>query len=256
MSCWRTTQEGLPPYGLVVWARCGGGQPFKAVRILHKKRRKSVWGRQRARGRVQLLRAPPDVWAGIDARVEPEGPDPEPPAFSVFARPRVATPSTDIIESRQWWLDACNVTYSAAGAVTPREAEGRVLRALVTAKAAKPESPRGNGSNSDWIARMIAKVEREQGKRATYWHDRFQPTARDMSGSAVVLEWITGLWLFDKRYYVALTMRAADPPYSFRQIGEAPLFKCSEGTARRIYRLAIAFAVRRANGVRLRHAAA
>jgi hypothetical protein len=131
--------------------------------------------------------------------------------------------------------------------VTPREAEGRLLRALLAWNATTGERPRGFGSNADWIARQIARVEREAGRRDTYWHARFQPTPRDVSDSEVVLDWVAGLWRIDDRYHMVLRMRAADPPHPFRLI--ADVLECSEAAAHRIYREAIGFATRRANTV-------
>jgi hypothetical protein len=245
-AIWHATADQVPPYGVIVLARNGErGRPFKAVRILHRKRRWPVWGRQDPRGGVKLLRLEPEYWTGLDGPVEPDRTLPEPPAFAKFAEPRKATPAASV-EGRAWWRDPCNLTYSPKGAVTPREAEGRILRALLTASADKAGRPKGLSTNAGWIARQVERVEREAGKRPTYWHARFMPTPRDVSDCATVLEWLAGLWTQDERPYMVLAMRAADPPWLFRQIGEA--IGCSEATARRIYKDAIGFVVRRGNG--------
>jgi hypothetical protein len=213
LSLWHATADLVPPYGTIVWARFGNSPPFKAVRLLHRKRRKAVWGRQRPRGGANLLRDTPDYWAGVDGPVEPANQCPEPPAFEKFAKPpRPARPPA-MIEGRPWWRDPCHLTYSEPGAVTPREAEGRLLRALLTCGRVRLESPKGPPSNSAWIAAQIERVEREMGLRPSYWHARFQPTARDVSDCAVALGWVAGLWKFDDRYCAVLRMRAADPPY-------------------------------------------
>jgi hypothetical protein len=137
-----------PRYGLVVWARNGeNGRPFKAVRLLHKQWRCPVWAKQRPNGEPQIMHYAPDWWAGVDGPVEPDKPFPEPPAFARFARPPRASPSQSI--ERGWWRDPANVTYSPAGAVTAQEAEGRLLRALLTTSATmKRDGPRSPGSNA------------------------------------------------------------------------------------------------------------
>jgi hypothetical protein len=238
----------VPPYGLVVWARNGEtGRPFKAVRLLHKQWRCPVWARQRPSGEPQIMHGAPEWWSGIGGSVEPEGPTPEPPAFARLAKSRKASPAAPV-EGRIWWRDPCNLTYSPPGEVTPLEAEGRLLRALLTWNTISAERPRAAPSNSAWIAAQIERVEREAGRRGAFWHARFQPTPRDVSDSEVVLDWVGGLWCRDDRYHAVLRMRAADPPYPWRAIADA--LECSVATARRVYAKAIESATKQANDPR------
>ena len=90
MHLWHATKDRVPPYGLVVLAKNGeDGRPFKAVRILHKKHRWPVWGRQRTNGDPYLMRYAPEYWTGLDGPVEPDKPLSEPP-WSGGLRSRVA----------------------------------------------------------------------------------------------------------------------------------------------------------------------
>jgi hypothetical protein len=233
----------VPPYGLVVWARNGEtGRPFKAVRLLHKQWRCPVWAKQRPSGEPQIMRGAPEWWSGIGGPVVPDKPVPEPPAFARFAEAPKASPSRPI--QRDWWRESANLTYSPAGSVSAREAEGRLLRALLTISATtRRDGPVHPGSNAAWIALQIELVERKSTTPARW---RFQPTPRDISDAGLVLGWAAGLWRKDDAVYGILLMRAVDPPFSWRAIAE--IERCTAGKLRRVYNQAIDYVVRRANG--------
>lgn len=254
MPEWYSPTDQPPPFGVIVWALYGGDQ-FKAVRILRKKKRQPVWGRMRKRG-VEFLRELPDCWRPLNAATwRMPLPDPVPPAFAEFEKPREMAIDTPR-EVRAWWRDPAAMTYSPAGAITPRECEGRIMRALLTEMSIRMESPRGGGSNSDWIARMIDKVERDNGKRETYWHSRFQPTSRDVSDYQRIMVDEKWLALLIKVERTVLVMRAVDPPYSWRQIGEDKEVYCSLEIVRRIYADAIGYVTKNANAAARTYAAA
>jgi len=252
---WYAPAPYLPPYDVIVrvrWALLVDDEikllEFEGVRILDRRRRGPRWGRLVRRGKVEWLGKQwgddPEAWQPLDpAKWRMPLPDPIPPAFARFERKPVATPS-EPREGPPWWREPHLVTYSPPGFVTPREAEGRIMRALLTAQATRLEDPRGGGSNSAWIAKMIFKFEIEHGirERPTYWHARFQPTARDVSDCAICIQWMRGT------LYALLALRAADPPFTWREITQMPDFKeCSPARVKDLYRENMLVVVRNAN---------
>lgn len=238
-----------PPFDLRVIGR-RGSQTFPCVRILHRERRCPVWGRVR-KNRVQWLREPPEAWRPIDPGYVHQAPKSPPASFLQRMAALDAAPQAvdQPIEGRAWWLDAGAITYSPPGSITPREAEGRVMRALVTARSTKLENPRGPGSNSDWIAKMVAKVEIETGvrERATYWHDRWTPTPRDISDCTVVIGWIAPLSAYHPSLYDVLSLRSAIPAYSWPEVGR--ILKVGEGGAHSLFQRALRLVTYHANEV-------
>lgn len=209
MTAWFQPSDP-PPFDLKVLGRRGRSQ-FPCVRILHRQRRCPVWGRLRG-PRIQWLREPPEAWRPLDPSYAHPKPSRPPAAFlermaALDAKPQAIETA---VEARAWWLDAGAVTYSPAGAITPREAEGRVMRALNTARTTKLERPGGPGLNADWIAKMVTKVEIETGirERATYWHDNFQPTPRDISDCPTAVGWVAPLKAYQSAWYEVVNYRS------------------------------------------------
>jgi len=241
-----------PAYGLDVYVRIGSSVR-RGGRILHRKMRVPVWLVLRGRSMIRLRR-PPDAWRPVnpDGRHDIRSPK-MPGSFREQADQLNTKPTPADLpppEKRAWWLDANAITYSPEGARTPREVEGRVMRMLNTCRVEKIPNPRGPGSNSDWIAKMVAKVEIEMGlrERASYWHDKFQPTARDLSDAVTAIEWLS---VVSGQTYEILALRSASPVYSWRQISE---IKGMPRTAQKVeatYRGAILRLTNAANGRRL-----
>lgn len=198
------------------------------------------------------LRRNPDAWRPVTpGAVAPAGPDRMPVAF-VEARQKlengpVAAVSPPLV-GLPWWMDGNAVQRSPAGAVTPHEVEGRIMRAHMTFEAVKLPDPKGPGSNSDWIAKMIRKVAIETGEipRPTYWHDRFHPTPRDISDCTVALEWLMALPSFEMQMVVSLRYRL-----EFWEIADRPGMPRTEQRVKAMYRAALLKMTLTANGRRL-----
>lgn len=242
--------ETPPDYNMKVRA-LADGREFDAVCVLHRLYRRPRWARLGRKRRLEWLRDAPEAWRADDpAYVPPVHKSPPAGSLERFAAKPAATPSPEP-EGRHWWLDANMVRTSPPGAVTPRECEGRLMRALWTARVERMPDPRGPGSNSDWIYKMVVKHEIEEGirERATYWHDKFMPTPRDVSDCPVALEWLDPI-LHSKRdrAYDVVVLRSANPAYSWVQIGHE--LKMTSSRAARLYRHAIALATYRANNVK------
>ena len=234
---WYDATTEPPPFGVKViadWA----GETLEAARILHAKWRCAVWG-VIVRGTLQIRRSRPDRWRPLGRPVEP---------VALNEPPIVKSPSASEIEAvePQWWRQPGSVAYSTIG-ITPREAEGRIMRAIWTDYALDDGRPTDD-TPLTWLARMIAKREIEMGirERATFAHDRFQPTGRDIADHAVVMTWLVGL---GDRRRIVLGMRAVSPPYSWRQIGDE--LDVTRERAREIYRDAMVAVTRRANAATL-----
>jgi len=246
------TPDDPPPFGLELYVRIGKAT-YCGGRILSRKLRVPVWMIMRGRAMVRLRRTP-DAWRPMNPKGLQNTKAPAMPAhFHEAARALNEKPPvrpSPPVEGRAWWLDANAITYSPPGARTPHEVEGRVMRMLNTCRADRMPDPRGPGSNSDWIAKMVAKVEVEMGlrERASYWHDKFQPTARDLSDAALVIEWLS---VIAGRSYEIVALRSASPPFSWRQISEMPGMPRTPEKAQDAYRTTLNRLTNAANGRRL-----
>lgn len=247
-----------PNYDLPVLMRIGR-RVVRGGLILHRKRRCPVWVQQHGR-RMILMRAPPDAWRPVRPTPDARRTSKPSPAFEAARERLSAVPApaeAPPVDPRAWWLDPAEVRYSPPGAVTPRECEGRLMRALMTARTTKMENPRGPRSNSDWIAKMVAKFEIENGirERPTYWHDRHQPTARDISDCTVALGWMFGgignIRSDDIAYQMLeiISFRSYVPRKSYREISELKDMPKSPEKVARVYKAAMTLVLRAANGV-------
>ena len=136
--------------------------------------------------------------------------------------------------------------------VSLAECEARILRAYRTSAAVMVA---GSGHRkrtmcADIPAEMVkAALKRAEAERIAAGdvtgadfdgvRSAWQPTRRDLGDWDYALGWLTGVPARGRR---ALEMRAADPQFSFRQIGEA-LGRAGPGSALHVYRQAIAAAM-------------
>ena len=160
--------------------------------------------------------------------------------------------------SRQWWLSE-PLTYSDAGEISEREAEGRVARAILTDGIhGKYGGPRANASASSALQRLVHET--LQSDDADDEPFRFKPGPRDNTDYLTAFGWFTALnppeiWHKRREPYelsqaqCVLVWRVIVPPRSFRQIAKST--GGSHEQARRIYGGAIAGVTRAANGKRV-----
>jgi hypothetical protein len=170
---------------------------------------------------------------------------------------------------KQWWLDPHTLGYSQPGAISEREAEGRLMRAFITERWVRVERPachtfagvlaglaRANPlSPADLAAADPAPV-------------RIEPTGRDQDDMLVALGWLHALGgsLVSGQWPVAsgeghhspltthhsphgeelLRLRGRTPALSWRAIGRA--VGKSHETARALYARALRLVADQANG--------
>lgn len=178
-------------------------------------------------------------------------PDPEPPAFGGKFAPLVEhpTPSPPAPEEMRedWWRDPGLVTYSDAPHIGRSEAEGRVMRAILT-DGLRPWKPR-TAPASGW-----PKAFQDADERCSA--STFDPTPRDVSDSIIAMGWFAALDPPEMRRgairstytepQLLLILRAQDPPFTWREI--EILLGRPEKVARRRYRDATEAIMRAANG--------
>lgn len=169
---------------------------------------------------------------------------------------------------RQWWLDPHAVTYSEPGAISMRESEGRLMRAIAAEWWVRVEWPRLK-TFSAVLAGLARSLPLPPGEAAA--QDpiiaRAEPTGRDQDDMLVALGWLrclrdvsrnpparrspaavrTGRAARGARAAQAvLRLRASTPPLTWSRIGE-DLGRSGEA-ARSLYRQALAEVTAAANG--------
>lgn len=228
---WYRLEDCLPSVRVRVRVLVGG-HAIEAMRW-HRRGTKRRWPviawATIANDKVVYLRKEPEAWQPLYPELY-QAPlvngfrldeDPQPPP---------ALPPRE----REWWRDAGTVRYSLPGGITPREAEGRVMRALWAETAFERADTIYSPTPLSWLAKMIEMAEMAAGQRASYWHDRFQPTARDIGDFTTIVAWLREL---AEREYIVLRMKAENPPYSLPEI--AAETGLSVSGVRYVYREAI-----------------
>lgn len=169
---------------------------------------------------------------------------------------------TDAVEERpdaQWWRDPHAVSYSRPGAISIREAEGRLMRAFATERCVRLDSPKLTTS-SEVLARLAASLPLSPGDAAAAdpQPEFLEPTGRDHDDMLTALGWLMAIGAVRARPRSVrarrrasdaervLRMRAWVPPLTWARIGEVT---GRSGTAARgLYRSAIADVALAANG--------
>ena len=253
MVDWYRSLEMLPPVGEVVTVKWLDAE-FDAVRVCRKQNsgRHTVvsWATMDDRRVVYLpLDGLERVWGHDPSLWRPKSPEAWAHPLPYPVRGDGTRHDTGVVlrfspHHRDWWRDPGVVRYSPCGAITPREAEGRVMRALMVEQSMPAENL---GGGMSFLARMITIVEMAEGKRPSYWHEKLRPSARDLSDMAVVVPWLVALT--DKpRLYGLLRLRSVDPAYSWQAISEMDEYRCTRENVRGIYKQAIAIVTKVANG--------
>ena len=171
-------------------------------------------------------------------------------AGSRYGEPVAGTAECEPPE-RQWWLDPHQVTYSAPGAITPREVEGRVMRALKTERWVRVDWPTAKtfGGVLAKMAKTIPLTPEELALQDPI-DSEDEPTGRDWDDFLLVTTgWLKALTHGGKRFHKAegvLRLRSRTPALSWRRI--AALDGRSHETVRQLFQQAIEELTRAANG--------
>ncbi len=191
------------------------------------------------------------------------------------AEARAGAPQDEPPPDAQWWLDPHAVTYSAPGAITMREAEGRLMRAFAAEWWVRVEWPRLKTA-AQVLANMAKSLPLPPGEAAAQdpIFARPQPTGRDQDDMLVALGWLRILprvtWKTVGTVHLGragvakvkqnvgevgnplnrgaevLRLRASTPPLTWRRIGDE-IGRPAEA-ARDLYRAALAEVTAAANG--------
>jgi len=141
-----------------------------------------------------------------------------------------------------WWRDATQLTYSPAGSIGLREAEGRVMRALYFLGGGEAWEIAA-GSNAGVLADLKHAAEVASGDATEDYIPRFEAGPADTPDRLLMaMRWVCEMRLDPacdgQRRYRVLDARARNVPVTFAAIGEA--FGLSRPRARQIYTAAIA----------------
>ncbi|PPD06297.1 MAG: hypothetical protein CTY28_14525 [Hyphomicrobium sp.] len=142
----------------------------------------------------------------------------------------------------QWWLDASLISYSDPGAITEREAEGRLMRAFIAERCETFAGP-GDRTFSDLLSSMTKSGTEGRADATESLIIRASATGKDKDDMMIAFAWWRAL---DPPFKAVLKMRAAEPPLTWRAIGDA-LGLTHEG-ARKRHAAALTELARVANG--------
>lgn len=164
-------------------------------------------------------------------------------------------------EPMQWWRDADKIKYEPRGQISPRMAEGRVMRAV--ALCGHSSGMYGQGTGMSLRARSILASMATSASPEDYATSDYVPRLRALPGDhsdfPIAMSWFTALntmplpasdskaaWVFN-REQEALAFRSFNIPLSYAEIGNQ--WGVSGETARQTYISAIDMVHRLANGV-------
>lgn len=121
-----------------------------------------------------------------------------------------------------WWRDPATVTYSAAGSITKREAEGRVMRALYFLS--RPDNPLRYRSNAAVLADMMASRDWGSSDFSSPHVPHLTLTLSDTADRMLAaLRWAAELKAaphgYGQKRLAVLIDRARNEPLTFADIG-------------------------------------
>lgn len=173
------------------------------------------------------------------------------PKFSAGCSPR--EPVDEIDARDDWWRDPSALTYSAPPYIGRAEAEGRIMRAILT-DGLMPWKSRA--TLAGWPKALIEAAAKRAEQSTNAYRPPFKPTPRDVSDNITAMRWFAMLDPPELRrtairdeytdHQLALILRAQDPAYTWREVGLA-LGLSHEG-ARKFYAKTIEMIERGANG--------
>jgi hypothetical protein len=148
----------------------------------------------------------------------------------------------EVAPPKQWWLDPSLITYSPPGAISPHEAEGRLMRAFIAERCEHMARPTGR-TFADVLAAMSKTVPTERADATESLIIRSSATGRDKDDMLIALAWWDAL---GGREAAVLYHRSLEPPKSWRAIAES-IGRSHEAT-RTLHAAAIIELTRIANG--------
>lgn len=164
-------------------------------------------------------------------------------------------------DDRAWWRDGARLTYCEPGpdraGITVSEAEGRMLRAILTDGLKSATAPNGWEGAESVLSQMAAS-----GGEAVV--AAWSPTRRDISDHPVAMAWFAALWPVEMRPkgwepYDALGRVRLGPQQDLLVMGAigktwtsmGKKLNCSDVQARRLYAGALVNLHRAANGLQV-----
>jgi hypothetical protein len=149
----------------------------------------------------------------------------------------------------QWWLDPSLVKHSPPGKISVREAEGRVMRALIAQRAVAWPHP-GDRTFADVLAAAVRTVPTERADATSDGYVFAQPTSADGGEEMLrALSWLAAVKAGDDDHAdgaFAIYLRSLEPARSWRQI--AGSMQVSHERARQLYKAALVLVTIVANG--------
>lgn len=158
----------------------------------------------------------------------------------------------------QWWLDPLQVTYSEKGNISRREAEARIMRAILTDGVSAFK--RGDVSGTAAALMEMGVMAHDEDTVIRDLAPRFEPRPRDQSDHLVAMTWFAALAPVEMRHknreagslnqaQKLLVWRAINPPYSWGDIGD--YIKANRSTVRYRFKESLEMIFRAANGQRV-----
>lgn len=149
-----------------------------------------------------------------------------------------------------WWRDANEIVYEPPGKVSPRMAEGRVMRAVaVCGRGVGAGGPTHLRAISEALADMVCSVDRQQDGSDRVL--RLDSGPADISDFSTAMGWFAALnptpkaaWEFN-RLQQALVLRSLPVPWSYGEMGDE--WGLSGEAARKMYQQAIELVWQTAN---------
>lgn len=143
--------------------------------------------------------------------------------------------------AEQWWRDASQIRYEPADSLTPRMAEGRIMRAVACCGAGRGLTLKTQ-TFSAIVAAVAEAIDTAVADAASDYVARFEPLPRDHQDFLTAMGWFSALnppelrlpsepWGMS-RSQIVLVRRAQNIPWSFDEIGDA--FDVSGERARQI----------------------
>lgn len=231
---------------------------------------KIVEGRRMAlppKGKEETWGDGPSRWQPVDPATFP-GPLPAPLRTAVEEgrmvdisqrSRRALSNEPEPADEGQWWLVAGNVTYAHKGNVTERDAEARIMRAILT-DGITSFARRDFAGTAGVIAELGGVHPDDPADAVMDLAPKFKPTPRDESDHPIAMAWFAALNPVELRHkrrepgsynqeQKILIWRALNPPYSWGSIANH-LRKSKTGTVQ-AYKRSIERIHRAANGKRV-----
>ena len=157
-----------------------------------------------------------------------------------------------------WWRDASIIKYEPVGSITPKMAEGRLMRAVAFCDYGRGLSIRIS-SFSEILSRMSKPTPSQEYATSDYIPP-LRSFPQDVQDFPIAMGWFTALnppqegktwhtaWEFNPAQH-CVRYRTSNPPLSFAEIGSDTRIKMSAEGARQLYLRTMKTITKFANGV-------